>query len=69
MARFSELKKFKVVLTSGNIIGAILDKYKYYFKTYDNPCIKCVDMYKENLDSSSIKEYVFYKTLNIEKIN
>ena len=34
-----------------------LDSGKYYYTTYENSQITCVDMYKEDLDSSKLTNY------------
>ena len=41
------------------------DKGLYYYKTYDNSQITCVDMHKENLDSADLITYDLIKDENI----
>ncbi|MCD7871924.1 MAG: choloylglycine hydrolase [Clostridiales bacterium] len=42
------------------------DKGVYYYKTYGNSSINCVDMHRENLNSDEI---ILYNFINSEKIN
>ena len=46
-----------------------LDKGIYYYKTYDNSQITMVDMYKEDLDGSSLVSYDLIKEQQIYKQN
>ena len=41
------------------------DKGLYYYKTYDNSQITCVDMHKENLESTDLITYDLIKNENI----
>ena len=45
------------------------DKGLFYFNTYNNPNISCVDMNKENLDGSELKSYLVPKELEVKMIN
>ncbi len=42
-----------------------MDKGIYYYKTYENSQIVCVDMYKEDLDGSSLVNYDLIKNQEI----
>ena len=41
------------------------DKGIYYYKTYDNSRVTAVDMHKEDLDSSELKQYELHTELDI----
>ncbi|MBO7150732.1 MAG: linear amide C-N hydrolase, partial [Clostridia bacterium] len=45
------------------------DKGIYYYKTYDNSQITAVDLFKENLDLSSLKTFPLEKTQKIKYLN
>lgn len=42
-----------------------LDQGKYYYKTYDNSTISCVDMHKENLDGRELVVYGLNRRMQI----
>ncbi len=42
-----------------------LDQGKYYYKTYDNSTISCVDMHKENLDGRELVVYGLNRQMHI----
>ncbi len=45
------------------------DKGIYYFTTYDNPQIKAVNMYNENLDTNELIAYDLYSDIKIDLLN
>ena len=45
------------------------DKGIYYYKTYDNSCINAVDMYRTDLNASSLYRYKHEATSRINMIN
>ena len=43
-----------------------LDKGIYYYKTYDNSEVWCVDMYRENMDGSALNSYGLKRRLEFK---
>lgn len=46
-----------------------LEQGRYYYKTYDNSLVSCVDMYRENLDSGNLVVYELNRQMQIEYQN